>query len=182
MKQLVSTAVFAAGLAAPLADAQTAPPPPSCETMDQRSDFDFWVGEWNVYTPDGTFAGTNSIRKTQGGCLIEEHWSGAQGTTGFSMNYFDPLLGQWRQIWMSAGAYIDYTGGLNDSGAMALEGEIFYHQSGDRYPFRGVWTPNDDGSVTQHFTQYDAEAESWTVWFTGRYVRQENDQDAPSGE
>ncbi|QNL17954.1 hypothetical protein HXX25_00550 [Hyphobacterium sp. CCMP332] len=157
-------------------------PPPGCDSMESRTDFDFWVGEWNVYGPAGEFAGTNSIRKTQGGCLIEEHWSGASGSSGFSMNYYDPLQDAWRQVWMSAGAYIDYTGELNGDGAMFLEGGIFYHQNGNRAPFRGLWTPNDDGSVTQHFTQYNAETESWDVWFTGRYVRQEDDPNTHSGE
>lgn len=182
MKQLVTAALLAAGLSGLPANAQDAPSPPSCETMEHNSDFDFWVGEWNVYAPDGQFAGRNSIRLSQGDCLIEEHWSGASGSTGFSMNFYDPLIGQWRQVWMSAGAYIDYAGGLNADGAMFLEGEIFYHQNGTRFPFRGLWTPNEDGSVTQHFTQYDPETESWNDWFTGRYVRQETDPDAPSGE
>lgn len=178
-RTLLATAGLLA-LAVPAALAQTAPP--GCDGMEHRGDFDFWVGEWNVYNPQGQLAGTNSIRRTQGGCLIEEHWSGLRGGRGFSMNYYDPLEDAWRQTWMSAGAYIDYTGGLNDDGAMALEGEIFYHGNGNRVPFRGLWTPNDDGSVTQHFTQYNAETESWDVWFTGRYVRQENDQDTHSGE
>jgi hypothetical protein len=156
--------------------------PSGCEAMEHQSDFDFWVGEWNVYGPDGQLAGTNSIRKTQGGCLIEEHWSGASGSSGFSVNYFDPLQNAWRQTWFSPGAYIDYTGGLNADGAMALEGDIYYPGNGLRMPFRGLWTPNEDGSVTQHFTQYNAETESWDVWFTGLYVRQEDDPNTHSGE
>lgn len=166
-------------LALPAALAQT---PPGCEGLEHRGDFDFWVGEWTVHGPDGQLAGTNSIRKTQGGCLIEESWSGAGGSSGYSMNYYDPLQDAWRQTWMSAGVYIDYTGGLNDDGAMALEGEIYYHGNSNHLPFRGLWTPNDDGSVTQHFTQYNAETGSWDVWFTGRYIRQENDPDTHSGE
>lgn len=178
-KLFVAAALLGAASAPALGQAQT---PPSCDGMEHRADFDFWVGEWNVYSPDGSFAGTNSIRKTQGGCLIEEHWSGASGSTGFSMNFYDPLLSQWRQVWMSAGAFIDYTGGLNENGAMALEGEIHYTANGQRFPFRGEWTLNDDGSVTQHFTQYDAENDVWTDWFIGRYVRLETDPNTQSGE
>jgi len=183
----VIAAVLSASFAQPAVSmglnlVQTQTPPPTCDGMEHRADFDFWVGEWNVYAPDGSFAGTNSIRKSQGGCLIEEHWTGASGSGGFSTNYFDPLRRVWRQTWFSSGAYIDYTGGLVADGAMSLEGEIYYQQNGDRFPFRGLWTPNEDGSVTQHFTQYNAEAESWDVWFTGLYVRQENDPNTHSGE
>lgn len=164
------------------AAAQT--PPPGCDSMESRTDFDFWVGEWNVYGPDGQFAGTNRISKRSNGCLILEEWSSAAGSDGTSMNYLDPTTGSWRQIWMGSNNYIDYSGSLNDDGQMALEGEITYFgPRGSRSaPFRGVWTPNEDGSVTQHFTQYNAETESWDVWFTGRYVRQENDPNTHSGE
>ncbi|WP_421790405.1 hypothetical protein [Hyphobacterium sp.] len=178
IRKLVMTGAFAGALTA-AAGAQT---PPSCNGMAHRGDFDFWVGEWNVYSPDGTLAGTNSIRKTQGGCLIEEHWSGASGSEGFSMNFYDPLTGQWRQVWMSSGIFIDYSGGLDADGAMALEGEIHYHANDQRFGFRGVWTLNEDGSVTQHFTQFDAAEEVWTDWFIGRYVHQEDDPNTQSGE
>ncbi len=30
--------------------------------------FDFWVGEWEVRTPDGALAGTNRITGILGGC------------------------------------------------------------------------------------------------------------------
>ncbi len=140
-----------------------------------HDDFDFWVGEWNVYAPDsGPYQGQNSITKTQGGCLITEHWSGASGSSGESMNFHDPLMGAWRQVWVSPGNFIDYTGGLDASGAMQLTGEIYYPGNGTRAPFRGVWTPQADGSVRQHFEQADADG-NWVDWFIGIYVRQDGD-------
>lgn len=181
MKPIIAASLCALAATSVTSAAQTGAPP-GCDGLEHRDDFDFWIGEWDVHAPDGTLAGTNSIRDTQNGCLIEEHWSGAQGSSGFSMNYYDPLTQAWRQIWMSASVYIDYSGGLNDDGEMALEGEIFYHAQGNRYPFRGVWTPNADGSVTQHFTQYDAEGDTWNTWFTGTYVRRQADPNAHSGE
>lgn len=173
-----------AGLLAFSAPAALAQTPPGCDGMDHRGDFDFWVGDWNVYGPGGQFGGTNRISKRSNGCLILEEWTSAAGGDGTSMNYLDPATGAWRQIWMGSNTYIDYSGGLNDDGQMELEGEITYFgTNGSRSaPFRGVWTPNDDGSVTQHFTQYNAETESWDIWFTGRYVRQEEDPNTPSGE
>ena len=83
---------------------------------------------------------------------------------------------------MATIALVDDDRNILTSVAMVLEGEIFYQQNGNRYPFRGVWTPNVDGSVTQHFTQYDSENDTWNDWFVGRYVRQNADQGTPSGE
>ncbi len=58
---------------------------------------------------------------------------------------------------------------------MKLEGTITYLFNGTIFPFTGEWTPNEDGSVTQHFEQYNPDTEDWAVWFTGRYVRTENE-------
>lgn len=130
--------------------------------------FDFWLGEWRVTDIADEFAGTNSITEEEGGCLIVERWTGAGGTSGQSYNYFDPGKNMWRQVWVSSGANIDYEGGLNQRGQMILEGEITY-RGGRTYPFRGTWTPNADGSVRQHFEQYNPETESWDDWFIGIY-------------
>lgn len=166
----------AAALAASCAHAQTATaaanPPPPCSAKVFH-DFDFWLGEWDVYDPKGNLAGTNSIRREEYGCLLTEHWVNAGGQTGQSYNFVDLATGKWRQVWVSAGATIDYAGGLNDKGAMVLEGTIGYGagQPGNGAKFRGAWTPNKDGAVTQYFQQYDDEKKVWNDWFTGTYKR-----------
>ena len=143
--------------------------PPSCDG-DVYDDFDFWLGEWEVTTPDGQVAGTNSITKAEDGCLLIERWTGAQGSTGQSYNFYDTGLDKWRQVWVARGATIDYAGKLTEDGEMRLEGKIAY-RNGNTAPFRGSWTPEADGSVTQHFQQYNSETETWDVWFTGIYRR-----------
>jgi len=137
-------------------------------------DFDFWVGEWDVYGANGTLAGTNAITKEEYGCLLVERWKDTNGVTGQSYNFVDLVTGKWRQVWVSGGATIDYSGGLNDQGAMALEGVIGYPggaAAGSGAKFRGTWTPNADGTVTQHFQQYDPLKDEWTDWFLGTYKR-----------
>ena len=160
-----------------LADEQAAenpvPPKPVCESVKSFNDFDFWVGEWNVYSnnEERQLQGSNSITKHHKNCLIMENWSSAQGGQGSSMNYYDPVEDQWRQLWV-AGAYsIDYTGGLNEAGAMYLEGKINYYEPGTSQSFRGTWTPNEDGSVRQFFEQLDSQTGEWTEWFDGLYIK-----------
>jgi len=137
-------------------------------------EFDFWLGEWDVTdNSSGNFAGNNTIQNMEGGCMLLESWVGASGSTGTSVNYYNPIENQWRQLWISQGRYsIDITGGLVD-GAMHLVGTI-YPFAGAAARFRGTWTPNSDGSVRQFFEQYDETSESWGVWFDGRYERKEN--------
>lgn len=149
-----------------------------CERDPMRAQFDFWLGDWNVYDPNGNLAGVNRITRTEAGCLIREQWAGSTGGTGFSMNFWDADLRAWRQIWMSPSVQIDYHGGLDDGGAMVLEGSITYLASGDTFDFRGTWTPQSNGEVIQHFQQVNPETGTWTDWFVGRYVRAADDANA----
>jgi hypothetical protein len=141
-----------------------------CEFDPRFSDFDFWVGRWRVLDAAGNPQGANEIEKTEGGCLLIERWRGATGTTGTSMNFFDPAAGEWVQIWVSPTLQIDIRGGLTD-GSMRLEGEILDLQSGDRRPFRGTWTPQAGGVVRQHFEQLADDGSTWATWFDGYYHR-----------
>ncbi len=164
---------FAAACASAQQAAQTPPPPPCQDKVFH--DFDFWVGEWEVTTAKGQVAGTNSIQKEEYGCLLVERWTSASGVTGQSYNFVDLETGKWRQVWVSAGATIDYSGGLNEDGAMILEGTIGYPagQPGNGSKFKGAWTPNEDGTVTQHFQQHNAETGEWSDWFIGIYTRKD---------
>jgi hypothetical protein len=165
--------LVAAGLVSAGALAQQIPTPSPCISDPHFKDFDFWLGEWEVSdrTTD-QIAGTNTISSIEGSCALEERWTSKSGSTGMSINYYNPISGQWRQIWVAAGAYsIDVVGGLNDEGSMVLEGTIFYYRRGISQPFRGTWTPNPDGSVRQYFQQADPESGEWSVWFDGLYVK-----------
>jgi hypothetical protein len=150
--------------------AQQNPPPNPCETEPEFNEFDFWLGDWNVYQGDGTLAGVNRITKTDNGCLIRENWRSSTGSTGFSMNFFEVGSDSWRQVWVSQGAQIDYSGGLDEAGVMRLQGLINYPATGLSAPFRGAWTLRDDGTVLQEFQQQDPETGAWNIWFIGRYV------------
>lgn len=142
-----------------------------CDFDEGFNAFDFWIGQWTVYdNGSGNLAGTNTIEKQEQGCLVLEKWTSAAGGTGTSLNYYNPPLGQWRQLWVSAGRYaIDIAGGLRDD-AMMLEGTIYYF-TGSSLPFRGTWTPDTEGNVRQFFEQFNAETREWDVWFDGKYVR-----------
>ena len=142
-----------------------------CESLPGFSQFDFWVGDWEVFDSNtGNKVGENSIHKQEQGCLLLEEWRGASGSTGMSLNYYNPVTREWRQVWVSSGRYsIDIVGGLQ-GGSMVLEGSIYNFQ-GAVWNFRGAWTPNEDGRVRQFFEQYNHDSNEWEPWFDGRYVR-----------
>jgi hypothetical protein len=146
-----------------------------CEHDELFSAFDFWVGSWDVHVAAGTFAGSNEIERAQRGCVLTENWSSAGGGTGTSINYVDKITGEWVQIWNDAsGSQINIRGGMTDDG-MLLTGTIHYVANGTTAPFRGLWTPLEDGRVRQFFEQSPDNGKTWTPWFEGFYTRKPAD-------
>ena len=148
-------------------------PPLVCQTQEEFRQFDFWVGEWDVVVNDSTrsTAGTNSIQPLHNGCVLEENWTSAGGGTGSSMNFYDSTTGKWRQVWLASNYMIEVEGGLDESGSMVLEGELRNFVQKSVAPFRGTWTPIEDGVVRQFFEIQTPGTETWAPWFDGLYLR-----------
>lgn len=154
---------------------EPAPPSPPCQQGEIHSQFDFWIGEWDVFSPQGDLAGTNRIEKTQGGCLLVENWTGAGGGTGTSMNFYNPVSRKWIQIWTDPrGTIIDVEGEFRN-GAMRFEG-LHYYPDGSTQLYRMIFTPNDDGTVRQLIEQSRDQGTTWYVWFDGKYVSSESSE------
>jgi hypothetical protein len=130
--------------------------------------FDFWVGEWDVITPDGKRAGTNSIRRILGGCVLEERWQGASGSSGTSLNTFDPHTGEWHQTWVDDRGLLLRLDGRFD-GVMTLAGETI-GRDGARTAHRLIFTPQRDGRLRQVWESSTA-GQPWSIVFDGQYMR-----------
>ncbi|HZF16685.1 MAG TPA: hypothetical protein VE046_12140 [Steroidobacteraceae bacterium] len=151
-----------------LADAPVQPPP-ACSAALYRQ-FDFWVGDWNV-TQNGKPAGTNRIDRILGGCALLEHWAGAGGSVGNSLNYYDATRAVWHQTWIdNQGSPLELEGKLA-GGNMVLTGNTLDATSGATVINRLTWTPRADGTVRQHWEISTDGAKSWTTAFDGLYTR-----------
>ena len=146
--------------------AQSSPPP--CAATEHRA-FDFWIGEWNVHGANGKLAGTNSIKREIGGCVLHERYDTGRGYSGESFNIYDAPRRVWHQTWVdSGGLLLMLEGGIRD-GKMVLEGQTTgLDQKVTRH--RISWTPNPDGSVRQLWESTGTGGE-WTVAFDGKYTR-----------
>ena len=132
--------------------------------------FDFWVGNWDVFGRNGQKVGTNVVTLSQKGMLITENWTNNQGQTGTSMNFFDPALKKWNQIWVDPGGnVIRYVGGWIN-GAMAFSG-VSVSQAGQQKQARMTFTPNADGTVRQFIQHSTDSGKTWTVYFDGTYKK-----------
>jgi hypothetical protein len=145
-----------------------ASPPPACTDAAHRA-FDFWLGDWQVYKPDGKLAGRNRITREYGGCVIHEHYTTEYGYSGESLNIYDASRKVWHQTWVdNSGLLLILEGGLRDR-AMVLEGKTT-GADGAITNQRITWTPNADGSVRQLWEASKAKGE-WTTSFDGKYIR-----------
>jgi len=141
---------------------------PACVASEYRQ-FDFWLGDWNVYTPDGKLAGVNRISSEYGGCVLHERYAGTGGSGGESLNTYDSGRRVWHQTWVDgAGTLLLIEGGLRAS-SMVLEGDTV-GADGRITTHRITWTPSDDGSVRQHWESTDGTGQ-WRTVFDGTYRR-----------
>ncbi len=127
----------------------------------EHHQFDFWLGRWEVFTPDGKLAGENRIEAVANGCALLESWQGKGGFSGSSLNSYDATTKQWHQHWVdSSGARLVIAGGW-DGRRMLLASPT------DRIS----WTPNADGTVRQLWEQTADGGQSWKTAFDGLYKR-----------
>lgn len=132
---------------------------------DHAHEFDFWIGEWDVFDPAGAHLGVNSVQPLFGTGALAEHWRSDSGIEGHSLNCFDQERHCWHQTWVdSGGDMLQLDGGLRADGAMVMEGlsggelqRITWSQDGD--DVRQVWETSADEGAT------------WTVAFNGLYRR-----------
>lgn len=127
--------------------AQSEPCP--CCTENHRA-FDFWVGEWEVFKPDGTLAGTNSIIKEQDDCILRENWISSNNPfTGSSVNFYNNQTARWEQLWIdNAGSHL-YLYGNRKGNQMVLVSEEIPRENKPSYVNRIIYTLNEDGTVRQ---------------------------------
>lgn len=176
-RQVRTGTAFVAALAGSIAfalsvpgGALAAPAPAPCSAAQNRQ-FDFWIGRWTV-TDNATkkFDGTNTVTRELGSCVLQEHWTGRDGSKGTSFNLYDAVRRTWHQTWVdNSGGLLLLDGGLKD-GAMVLAGSR-PARGGKTVIDRITWTPRRDGSVRQLWqTSRDAGA-SWKIVFDGIYRR-----------
>lgn len=145
-----------------------------CEYDPKRREFDFWLGEWDVFNPQGQKVGTNIIEKKLNGCLIFENWTSAGGGSGKSMNYYDPADRKWKQSWVSAGGGIVWYEGEVKNGAMHFRGENI-SADGTKALSRVILRPIEKGRI-HHFIEHSKDGgRTWTVYFDGTYVAKDSE-------
>jgi tetratricopeptide repeat protein len=140
-----------------------------CKARDEFRQFDFWIGEWDVRTPQGLPAGSSSVQLILGQCIIFENWSGGGGTNGKSFNIFDSTDNKWHQTWVDdKGTFTHYVGGLQ-GGSMVVVSDTTV--SGKKALAKMTFTKLENGDVRQHGENSVDEGKTWTTTFDLIYSR-----------
>lgn len=141
-------------------------------TAPEHRQFDFWIGEWDVFGgPQGDRpVGSSRIERSENSCWLVEHWRGATGNHGTSTNAWDAQHKVWRQFWVGGdGVVLRLEGGLQGK-AMVMSGELPKSKGGTQRQ-RISWAPQDDGSVIQQWDVSDDDGANWNTSFRGVYRR-----------
>jgi hypothetical protein len=149
--------------------AQSSPPPAPPSPPPEARQFDFWIGDWEVFAPNGKKVGENRIEKMANGFGLLENWTGAGGGTGKSLNSWHADKKRWQQYWVGLGGPLEISGGI-ENGAMVMTGEGTA-PNGGKLRNRITWTPNADGTVRQLWESTKDGGQTWTVAFDGLYRR-----------
>jgi hypothetical protein len=145
-------------------DAQT-----PCAKDPLNRQFDFWVGDWEVFDTRGNRTGSSHVERSLDGCLIIENWEARLGGTGKSFNTYNPGTHKWQQYWVaSAGTVTFYEGEFKD-GSMRFVGTN-NARSAPPSPVRLTFTALDGGRVRQFGEVSSDNGATWNVGYDFVYV------------
>jgi hypothetical protein len=169
---VVSTYALAQTPVMPATNGSSASPPAAptvCVNDAARHRLDFWIGEWNVTSPDGKPAGKSVIQSISGGCGILENWTASNGATGKSINAYNPVLKQWQQYWVGQGGLVsEYRSGRFDGKSVA------FFLKDDAKPLsvhRLTFTPINATTVRQHSEISEDGGKNWKTEYDLYYHR-----------
>jgi hypothetical protein len=140
----------------------------------EAAQFDFWIGDWDVFRPDGEKAGTNRIERLYR-CGLHESWDGGK-LLGQSFNRWDAARGVWHQTWVDSNGGLLLLEGTSRDGAMTLSDRTVPGRKEGAPVNELRWTQLPDGSVRQLWRTTRDGGTTWNVVFDGRYVRSSRPQ------
>lgn len=141
-----------------------------CKYDPRYRQFDFWIGEWEVFNPAGQKVGTNSVQQILGDCVLLENWTSATGSMGKSFNTFNSSTGKWQQTWVDdKGTVLELAGTLNGN-ILTFEATV-HDTAGVATQHRLSFTSIAPNTVRQFWEQSTDGGATWSVAFDGKYVR-----------
>jgi beta-lactamase regulating signal transducer with metallopeptidase domain len=127
---------------------------------DVYRQFDFFIGDWTVTDGSGKTLGYNLVTADAKGYLISEKWTGADGSTGSSINFYDPADNLWKQTWVNGAGNVLRLSGVFREGAMYFKGESI-QKNGTKEQIRMTIAPIENQKVNQTVFKSTDNGQSW---------------------
>lgn len=139
-----------------------------CKFDDNYRKFDFWVGEWDVYS-QGQKIAESSITNSNGDCGILENWRPTNSNGGSSISYYDSTDKKWKQNWVANGNVSHYEEPENYT-----DGDMHLVAKGNGVWYRMIYTNDKEkDTVRQVMESSNDQGKTWTVVFDGLYKRKQ---------
>jgi tetratricopeptide (TPR) repeat protein len=120
-----------------------------CRYNERLKEFEFWVGEWDVYDINGNKAGVNKIEKILHDCVIYETWTNSQGRVGKSFTTINSNTNNWEQTWVDDQAgVIEFRNGKYENNKLSMIAEGLDQENKKQFQ-RMTFFKKDDGTVRQ---------------------------------
>ena len=140
-------------------------------------EFDFWIGEWEVFMKNGNKGGDSKISLILDSCIILEEWKSANLTrgiyyTGKSFNTYNAATKQWQQTWVdNVGGSTEYLKGSFKDHKMEFMTEPFQFRK-DTMAIRRLTFHNlGPDKVRQHGEISKDNAVTWATEYDLEYRR-----------
>lgn len=136
----------------------------SCTNPESRQ-FDFWVGDWDVFDVDkpATPVARVQVDRILGDCVLREDYRDTDGHMGESFSVYDSASHRWHQSWVTnRGQLLLLDGGLHD-GTMVLSATERMPDGSDRL-VKGTWTALE-GGVREAAVRSTDGGHTWAPWF-----------------
>ena len=143
-----------------------------CMVNPQAREFDFWIGEWDVY-PTGAknIVGHSLIQMVSSGCALLENWT-SPASNGKSLNFVDDITHKWKQVWV--GSYArgkqDFVNGEYKDGAMRFSFETTDAQ-GHKLTGRFIFYNEGPNQVRQFNEISIDDGKNWVTSYDFTYIR-----------
>jgi len=147
---------------------------PRCADQPVYQQFDFWVGEWNVFAVNGQQAGTSKVERLLDSCVLLENWYSAGGSSGKSFNAYNGAKAKWQQYWVdNSGGVTEYLNGRFENGSMIMETEKIPLPNQSFRIMRMTFTPISKDKVRQHGESSTDGGQNWKTDFDLEYRRKQ---------
>jgi hypothetical protein len=139
------------------------------DSVPQYRQFDFWVGDWDVFAGN-VQTGTSHVERILGDCVIYENWTDRFGSQGKSFNKYNQSLKRWEQYWVDEnGATSFFYGNIEGKDLVYLSDVV---QPDGSKAVRKLTFFDQGPEKVRQFSQLSTDSgKTWTTEYDFTYVR-----------